>query len=95
MPPVPRDRTRLYSVESYAAQYGLTLERATELRDSCSTHPEMERLIHREIGRDPALKDRILNPDGVLPPTEEELEEAERVLERARVGGFGGLVGSP
>lgn len=61
MTPSPTDRTKKYSKESYAAQYGITIEEADDLIGNYSSHPEVERAIFRMYSDNPALRDRAIN----------------------------------
>ena len=60
MTPPPDDRTRPYSAESYAAQYGITVEDGAELREAFGTHGEIERAIFGMYRRSPDLRDRAV-----------------------------------
>lgn len=60
MKPIPNERIKPYSAESYSAQYGITLEEAEVLIESHATHREIERRIYAMFVADPALKHRAL-----------------------------------
>lgn len=72
MPPAPPDRTRPYSAESYAAQYGITVEWGQELREQHGTHQEIERAILAAFKADSQLKARALMLEEQVVLTEEE-----------------------
>lgn len=84
--PPPPDREKKYSAESYAAQYGITVEDAESLREECSSHPEIERRILAMFRSDPALKRRAMMLDE-FSMSPQEIAEAEAI---ARRWGFAG-----
>jgi hypothetical protein len=88
MKPVPPERTRKYSPESYAAQYGVTVEDARELIGAFADHAGVRDEIHRMLGRDEALRRRAFlldDPSGVT-PNEEEVREEYALLKRLKDG---------
>lgn len=80
MPPIPRDRERPYTPESYAAQYGITVEDAEELVEAYTNHRAIERAIVRMFKAEPSLKDRALFLSADDKPTDEEKRIADRLL---------------
>lgn len=78
MAPIPRDRVAPYSAESYAAQYGITVEDAEDILERCETHKQVERMILAMFKADPELKRRALALEETVDLTEEELRLAER-----------------
>ena len=76
MPPVPRERQRSFSAESYTAQYGVTVEDGEDLREKHGkdAHAAIEREIHRMLAADADLKRRALMLDDFETTPEEEME---------------------
>ena len=72
MSPAPADRVQRYSAESYAAQYGITVEDAQEYRDACETHQQVERMILAAFRADPDLKAKALMLEEQVVLTDEE-----------------------
>lgn len=72
MPPAPAERIQRYSAESYAAQYGITVEEAEEYRNQCETHQQVERMILAAFKTDPQLKAKALMLEEQVVLTEEE-----------------------
>lgn len=78
---IPDDRERPYSKESYAAQYGITVEDAREFLEQCETHTQVERMIFALYKSDPELKRRaMLMDEDEREPTDEEKRIANRLL---------------
>lgn len=82
MPAIAGDRERPFSAESYAAQYGITVEDAAEMLETSqrSSHPQMHRQILAMFMADPDLKHRALMLTDALPSfaTPEEVADYER-----------------
>lgn len=81
MAPTPRDRTTKYSANSYAAQYGITVDDAEEMLERCDTHQQVERMIFASYKADPELKRRALVLDETIVLTEEEKRFESRAKE--------------
>jgi hypothetical protein len=73
-----RVRERPYSAASYAAQYGITVEDAEDLRDRYPNHHQIVRAITAMLAADPDLKRRALMLEGTVELTEEEQRFAGR-----------------
>ncbi len=69
----PAERTERYSAASYSAQYGIPVEDAEEIRESCNTHQQVERGIFALYKLKPDLKERALFRE-----PEPELTEAQK-----------------
>ena len=80
MKPPDAERTKMYSADSYAAQYGITVEDATEYRERCETHQQVERMILAAFKTDPDLKTKALMLEDQVVLTEEE----KRMIGRAK-----------
>lgn len=70
-----RDRERPYTAESYAAQYGVTIDAAREIRDRSTTHRQIVRQITALLTNDAELKREALfiQDKAVLSDKEERL----------------------
>lgn len=80
----PRDRVKPYSAESYSAQYGITVEDAEELRETCKTHAEIEKSIFSMYAKDAELKKRCLIAEENVTLTQEEMRLRDSVIEGLR-----------
>lgn len=78
--PIPRDRVKLYSPESYAAQYGITVDDAEEFVERSSSHREVERKIFALFREQPDVRQKALMLDEAADLTEEEEELVHRIL---------------
>lgn len=74
------NRERPYSPESYAAQYGITVEDAREIRERSANHRQIVRQINAMFIADPELKRRALMIEDAKPLTEEEERLYGRML---------------
>ncbi len=57
-----RDRERPYTAESYAAQYGITIETAREMMERSTSHRQIVRQITTLFTSDPDLRRQALFP---------------------------------
>lgn len=78
-----RNREKPYSANSYAAQYGITVEDAQELRGRFNSHPRIVREITTMFARDPELRTRALMLGDAEPLTAEEEEHLTKILRGA------------
>ena len=74
------DPEKPYSKESYAAQYGITVEDAEDLRIRYATHGEVKRAIYAMFSRDEGLRRRALMLDGAKTTSPEEIERLKKEL---------------
>lgn len=77
---MPRDRTKLYSAESYAAQYGITVEDAEGFVETSTTHADVERKIYAYFRAQPIMRQKALMIENVTDLTEEEEQLVKRIL---------------
>ena len=78
---------RPYSPESYAAQYGITVEDATDLIANGKSHGEVKRQIYRMFTNDPELRQKALEPaNDELPMSAEEKDRYARLVHRVLKG---------
>jgi len=82
MPAIEGNRERPFSAESYAAQYGITVEDAAEMLKTCASHPQMHRQILAMFMADSDLKHRALMLTDMLPVSAEEVADYERWMQR-------------
>lgn len=78
-----RNRERPYSAESYAAQYGITVEDAAEIRERSTNHQQIVRQITAMFTNNSELKRRALMLESgaeTKPLSKEEEERYRRLL---------------